>query len=278
MSGSTFSPKLEGEPSPSPEGRGAHSRGLTQSAIVASVREAPRASQAVTPGHGALMSSVQGSLQTLNETVEAMQSTLRNEYSKATETLNDLTQATLTTLEMYSSHVPFVVTELGEFDGNSQNVLSFLANLRYLLSTSPNETATKHLIGLIPRCLQGKARAWYTSLSATYKRERLSDFEGWDRELKTIFPPDYAKLQLEAEARSWVEADESITAYYFDKTSKLALAFPDQTPEEEIVAVIAGLAPRFALLLQKGDLSWPSRTELLEVLQKQEARWRQAGP
>ncbi|PWN20957.1 hypothetical protein BCV69DRAFT_179804 [Microstroma glucosiphilum] len=65
---------------------------------------------------------------------------------------------------------------------------------------------------------------------------------------------------------------ESIVEYTMDKMKKMGEALPLLTDEEMVAAVIAGLPPRSALLVGREDGSWPLRSELLDVLQRQEAR------
>lgn len=72
-------------------------------------------------------------------------------------TLRETDQATLARREDQSCYVPFSITELRHFDGDSQQLLSLLTNLHYLKSTSPSETAAKPSIAKIPRCLQAAA-------------------------------------------------------------------------------------------------------------------------
>lgn len=288
MSGPTSLPKSNGEPSPPPDGEGEQSRGLSQSATVAGAHEASQARREITTGlehHAPFTSSVQRSFQTLNEIVTTLQditySTIdessRNEHSRMlTQTLNNQ-QAILARLEMQSYHVPFTIMELGEFDGSSTGLPRFMPNLRYLFGTCPNDTVANHLMRAIPRTLSGTARLWYAAQSAAFKEHQLGDLDGWEKQLCKMFPQDRQQLQATAIARTWDQV-ETISKYTWHKIMQIEEAFPDYTDEEIVSAVIAGLPPRFALLVEKEDGSWPTRAELLSVLQRQEVRWRRAGP
>lgn len=153
-----------------------------------------------------------------------------------------------------------------------------MANLRYLFKTCASDTFASHLMKALPRALKGSARVWYAAQSDAFKESELGDLDGWEKQLCQAFPQDRQQPQLAAKARVWNESRESTTQYALDKIKLHKLAFEEQTDEALVDAIVAGVPPRFALLLKKEDGSWPSRLELLEVLQKHEARWRKAGP
>jgi hypothetical protein len=226
-----------------------------------------------------LTAQFQLELEDVRQSLAIGNASLHCQYTEMLRTaLQDTLRQTLPTLLTNNCFLPFSLAELGTFDGTPNELPKFLRNLRNLIGKSPDRTASLQLVSAIPRCLRKTADHWFNAQSIAFKKEQLKDLNDWERELTKVFKPDWDQLRRDAEARAWDEAGETITDYYYDKTAQLDLVCPEQTAEDSVLAIVAGLPARFALLIQQPDQSWPSSADLLSTLQRQEARWRNAKP
>lgn len=226
-----------------------------------------------------LTAQFQRELEDVRQSLAIGHASLHCQYTEMLRTaLQDTLKETLPALLTNNCLLPFSLVELGTFDGTPNELPKFLRNLRNLIGKSPSRTASLQLVSAIPRCLRKTADHWFNAQSIAFKSEQLKNLDDWERELTEVFKPDWNQLRRDAEARVWDEAGETITDYYYDKTAQLELVFPGCTAEDSVLAIVAGLPARFALLVQGPDESWPSSADLLSTLQREEARWRKAKP
>lgn len=167
----------------------------------------------------------------------------------------------------------FKVTDLGTFDGNAEEYLTWSRHITQLWERKVDPHWREPLLDTLPLCLRGSARNWYNALTKLEIGE-LSTWERWDEKLKAVFSPDEMSLQRVAEHRQWEFRKESVSDYYFDKKKLITAAHPNRSEKEYCTEIWQGLPSSFRVYCRTPMARNAQCSELLTEMRNFEESWR----